>query len=182
MVYGVGGAPRGGGVVETTVGGGSRFHLHFPAAPAGVAPVPAPGAAAEVPSARGSETVLVVDDDAGVRSVLADALASHGYRVLEAVDGLAGILALRREPAIALVVLDMILPGMGGREVFRRLRAERPDVRVLLSTGFSEDGDAQEVLAEGGDGILRKPYRPQDLARRVREVLDRPPASAVAGR
>ena len=123
--------------------------------------------------------MLVVDDDAGVREVLVDALTSHGYRAIEAPDGHAALAALRREPSVALVVLDMILPGMGGREVFRRIRAERPDVRVLLSTGFSEDGDAQEVLAEGGDGILRKPYRPHDLAKRVREVLDRPPTTST---
>jgi DNA-binding response OmpR family regulator len=122
----------------------------------------------------------VIDDDAGVRDVLVDGLTAHGYRVLEASDGAAGLQALRRDPSIALVVLDMILPGMGGREVFRRIREERPGVRVLLSTGFSEDGDAQEVLAEGGDGILRKPYLPQDLAKRVRETLDRPPAAAPA--
>jgi CheY-like chemotaxis protein len=123
--------------------------------------------------------VLVVDDDPSVREVLVDALASHGYRTFEAPDGNAAVAVLRREQDVALVVLDMILPGMGGREVFRRIRAERPSVRVLLSTGFSEDGDAQEILAEGGDGILRKPYRPLDLAQRVREVLDAP---AVAPR
>jgi PAS domain S-box-containing protein len=176
MVYGVVRSHGGWVDVETAVGRGSRFHLHFPAAPAGAEVARAPGPATPAPSARGSESVLVVDDDASVRGVLVDALTSHGYRVLEAADGQAAVAVLRREPAVALVVLDMILPGMGGREVFRRIRAERRDVRVILSTGFSEDGDAQAVLAEGGDGILRKPYRPHDLAQRVREVLDRPRA------
>ena len=173
MVYGVvvrGHAGRVG--LETEVGQGSRFDLYFPVSPTRATPTPrAPRQ--EAPHAAGNETILVIDDDEAVRTVIREGLREHGYRVLEATDGPSGLAAIEAEPEVALVVLDMILPHMGGREVFRRLREARPGLPVVLSTGFSDEGDAREVLAQGGDGLLSKPYQPAVLAREVRAVLDR---------
>ena len=173
MVYGVvvkGHAGRIG--LQTEVGKGSRFDLYFPVSSTRAAPTPRPSRQ-EAPRAAGNETILVIDDDEAVRAVIREGLREHGYRVLEATDGPSGLAAIEAEPEVALVVLDMILPHMGGREVFRRLREARPGLPVVLSTGFSDEGDAREVLAQGGDGLLSKPYQPAVLAREVRAVLDR---------
>ena len=172
MVYGVVRGHGGFVEVESEPGKGTRFDLWFPQSQKPVERAArAPGSAAP----RGTETVLVVDDDDQVRTLIVSMLQSFGYRVVAAEDGTAGVAALVANPDVALVVLDMILPGFGGAEAYRRLRALRDDVRVLLSTGYTAAGDAQEILSKGGDGLLMKPYLPDDLARAVREILDRGP-------
>jgi PAS domain S-box-containing protein len=172
MVYGVVVRAHAGRVgVHTEVGKGSRFDLYMPVS--ATRPLPPPPKPREEAHAEGNETILVIDDDEAVRAVIRDGLREHGYRVVEAIDGPSGLAAIEAEPEVALVVLDMILPHMGGREVFRRLREARPGLPVVLSTGFSDEGDAREVLAQGGDGLLSKPYQPAVLAREVRAILDR---------
>ena len=117
-------------------------------------------------------TVLIVDDEENVRRVLQRILERAGYTVVVAQSGPEAIKLYReRGGAVDLVVLDVIMPRMGGQEVFRHLQEVDPGVKVLLSSGYSENGQAAEVLAEGARGFLQKPYDVETVLRRVRETL-----------
>jgi CheY-like chemotaxis protein len=95
-----------------------------------------------------------------------------GFQVLQASDGPQGVETFRRHAAeIDAVLLDLTMPGMNGEEVFRALRAIRPDVRVLLMSGYDEQEAAARFAGEGPAGFLQKPYRPEDLLRAVQQAL-----------
>jgi CheY-like chemotaxis protein len=116
-----------------------------------------------------------VDDEEMVLEVGEQLLARLGYRVLAAGGGEAALdLYERRNDEIDLVVLDMVMPGLSGGEVFDRMKAADPDVRVLLSSGYTIDGQAQEILDRGCRGFIQKPFDLETLSRKVREALDTP--------
>ena len=124
-------------------------------------------------AARGSETILLVDDEAMILSVGAELLKHLGYRVLTADSGKAALEKFAANAAaIDLVILDLIMPDVGGRETFERLRSISPNVRVLLSSGYSIDGEASEILDRGCNGFIQKPFNLQQLAQKLRSVLD----------
>jgi CheY-like chemotaxis protein len=105
-----------------------------------------------------------------------DILEDIGYHVLAAADGLEALEIYRGKTAqIDLVILDMTMPVMGGRETFEKLKELNPDVRAILSTGYSEDDRARQMLAMGVKAFVQKPYRIDDLASAVRRILDTPP-------
>jgi CheY-like chemotaxis protein len=121
----------------------------------------------------GSEHILVVDDEESVRAVVERILSQAGYTVLLAKDGHQAIDVYREQSTeIDLVILDIILPGIGGQEVFRYLLEINPQVRVLLSSGFSENGEATTILHAGAQGFLPKPFDLRDLLIKVRSLLD----------
>jgi PAS domain S-box-containing protein len=159
---------------ETTPGRGTTFRLLFPAAePADVAPAPeepaAPGAGAEA-------TVLVADDDPAVLEVVADYLTHTGYRVLTARSGEEALAVFARNPqAVDLVLLDLGMPGMGGRKCLRQLLRLRPAPRVLVASGYSPAEHADATVEEGAAGFVGKPYRLRELGARIREALANPP-------
>jgi PAS domain S-box-containing protein len=151
---------------------GTTFRVYLPAS----AKTPAGDAAPVAPAERsgGSETVLLVDDEEMIRDIGSQLLEKLGYRVLTASGGQEAVdLFLQNPSGIDLVILDMIMPGTGGKEVFKQIRAARSDARVLLSSGYSVDGQASEILRQGCDGFIQKPFNLQDLAEKVREILDR---------
>jgi len=115
--------------------------------------------------------VLVVDDEEIVREVATDILEGFGYRVLAADDGDVALEILRREPDVALVILDIIMKRMNGRETFEEMRKIRPDLKVLVSSGFDQKGPVGELLELGADGFIQKPYNMDDLLDKVRSVL-----------
>jgi CheY-like chemotaxis protein len=120
----------------------------------------------------GSGTVLIVDDDKGVRGTLRMLLTSMGFDVLEARDGREAIeVFAANADAIAAVVLDLTMPVLGGREVFDELRAVRPGVRVILSSGYDKDETMRRFGAKGLAGFLRKPYTSADLAEKLSAAL-----------
>ena len=120
----------------------------------------------------GCETVLVVDDETFIRDVTKEMLEDLGYRVLTAGSGEEAVsLFASGGGGIDLVILDMIMPGMGGGEVYDALRAMNPEVRVILSSGYSIDGMAREIMERGIREFLQKPFRIEDLSRKVRSVL-----------
>ncbi len=120
----------------------------------------------------GCETVLVVDDEDVVRDVTKEMLEDLGYRVLTAGSGEDAVSLFRsRGGGIDLVILDLIMPGTGGGEVYDALRAMNPEVRVILSSGYSIDGKAREIMERGIHDFLQKPFRMEDLSRKVRSVL-----------
>ncbi len=137
-------------------------------APAGVSALP------EGAAWRGVGLVLVVDDELMVRSLAKRVLERFGFRVMTAEDGLRALEIFRPHAAeIAVVLLDVTMPNLDGAETFREMRRLRPDVRVILSSGYDEREATRKVASEGPAGFLHKPYLPMDLIDRVREVLER---------
>jgi CheY-like chemotaxis protein len=148
---------------------GTRFNIYLP-----VATEAESAAVDETAEIRGTETILVVDDEAYVREICRDILASLGYEVLLAESGSDCInIFSRMRERIALVILDMIMPKMGGNEVFQRLRAMEPGLKVLLCSGYSSNGFAgiDNLLRGGANGFIQKPFSRQDIALAIRKAL-----------
>jgi CheY-like chemotaxis protein len=130
------------------------------------------GPSLEQAELRGDETILLVDDEAIIWDVVIDMLQSLGYTVVLASDGRECVEVYRENPGkIDLVLLDMMMPEMNGYDAYFALRDIDANVRVLLSSGYVNEADAQDVLAAGAAGFLKKPYRLVDLAQKIREVL-----------
>ena len=122
---------------------------------------------------KGSETVLIVDDEDIIRQLGADILEDVGYKVILATRGEEAIRLYQQQGKdIDLVVLDVVMPGMGGKETFRKLKEINPKIKVLLSSGYSTDGEVGEILKEGVEGMVQKPYKDEELIEKVREILD----------
>ena len=121
---------------------------------------------------HGSGTVLVVDDEESVRQTARNTLEHYGYRVLLARDGQEAVEVFRdAADQIDLVLLDLTMPRMGGEEVLRHLKAVRPSVRVLLSSGFNEVEAVRHFTGKGLAGFIQKPYSSGRLARRIKDAL-----------
>ena len=162
--------------VRSAPGQGACFLVYLPG-PVGEA-VPAPELPAD-PQDRGDETVLLVEDDAAVRDLVADVLRRRGYRVLEAVDGAAAAaLAGRHAGVLHLLVTDVVMPGMGGQDLARALLEAHPGLRVLLISGYSGERARDAVPPGRHVAFLQKPFSPGALARKVRELLDAPAGGA----
>ena len=120
------------------------------------------------------ETILVVDDEDMIWLVVIDMLNSLGYTVLLAENGKEAVEIYQSNPgAIDLVLLDMVMPVMNAHEAFPLLKAADPNVRVLLASGYVEEEDVQDLLSNGAISFMRKPYLLKDLARRIRDILDK---------
>jgi len=122
--------------------------------------------------AKGTGTILLVDDEEIVLEVGQKLLEAIGYRVLTARDGEQAI-QVHREYGdnIDVVVLDMVMPNMGGGEAYDRMREMNPGIRVLLSSGFTVDGEASEILERGCDGFIQKPFTIKQLSEKLSEIL-----------
>jgi PAS domain S-box-containing protein len=156
--------------VESTPGSGSTFNIHLPVAKAASEADLHP---ARVGPGRGTEAVLVVEDQIEVRTVIAAVLRRYGYTVLEAGDWAEAIAAsMEHKGTIHLLLTDMVMPGMDGRGLARMLRANRPDMRVLYTSGYSDDLMVREEVLDPRMAFLPKPFTPDTLLAKVREVLD----------
>ncbi len=123
-------------------------------------------------SDTGRETILLVDDEESNVSVTKELLENLGYRVIAAGSGQEAIaIFLEKKRVINLVILDMIMPGMGGGKTFDALLEIDPDVKVILASGYSINGEAQQILDKGCKGFIQKPFRINELSRKIREVL-----------
>jgi signal transduction histidine kinase/CheY-like chemotaxis protein len=162
---------HGGGIrVDSRPGKGTSFRVIFPASDQRVRPPEE----RPVTDLSGYGVVLVVDDDNYILQAVYVALESYGYSVLLANSGAVAIeLFEEHRDQIDLVLLDMLMPGMSGEETFRALRLIRPDVKVLLSTGYAPDEATQRFTEEGLAGFLRKPYDPDELAGEVQRIIER---------
>jgi len=155
--------------VYSQEGRGSTLHVYLPAIDSAVEEREVEGL--ELPT--GTETILLVDDEEMVRELEQRVLELCGYTVLMAEDSLQALEVYQAyQGEIALVVLDVIMPQSGGLECLRRLRELDPQVNVLISTGYTTDGSAQELVAEGALGVVEKPFRLKDFAVAVRAALD----------
>lgn len=169
MVYGIIRNHGGRIYVDSAVNQGTTFHIYLPAATTIVASTK-PEPPREAPF--GHETILLIDDERVILDVAGRILQRLGYAVLQAQDGEEAVrLFAERQHEIALVILDMVMPRLSGREVFRRLQALNPEVRVLLSSGYSTDDDTQAILHEGVIGVVQKPYVMNELAHAVKRAL-----------
>jgi PAS domain S-box-containing protein len=130
---------------------------------------------------RGNETVLVVEDDPGVRTITTLALKKYGYRVLEASDGPAALKVSSAHATIDLVVTDVVMPEMSGREVADRLRCSRPHCPVLFMSGHNEEMLVDRAATGMADSFIQKPFTPVALATKVRQLLDHPDRRAASG-
>jgi len=159
-------------------GKGTTFEIYFPRQN-GADKTPAQPNDSEV-AARGTETILVVDDEPTVRHLARAVLEGHGYKVLEASNGEEGILMVRdfKGPAIRLVLADVIMPLMGGKAMAELLNMTNPEIGILFSSGYSDEAITRYGVREPGVEFLAKPYTPTMLARKVREMLDKGSASA----
>jgi PAS domain S-box-containing protein len=158
--------------VYSEPGRGTTFKAYLPLVPAG-AEAPAEAAPAGPPP-RGTETVLLAEDEGPVRALARAVLEAHGYTVLEAADGRHALTAaaLHAGP-IHLLVTDLVMPGAGGRELAGRLREQRPGLKVLYLSGYTEDAVVRHGVLEAEADFLQKPFTREALARKVREVLSR---------
>jgi signal transduction histidine kinase len=156
--------------VYSEVGHGTAFKIYLPEFTGSLAELPP----AEVPvSPRGAETILIVEDEAAVRRMAARALAAQGYAILEAENGAEALEVLARGGSpIDLVLTDVVMPLVNGRELGERLSVERPGLRVLFMSGYTDDDIVRRGLLRPGSPFLQKPFMPGDLSRKVREVLD----------
>ncbi len=158
--------------VESEPGAGATFKVFLPciAAPAEAAPEPPD----EQIIRGGSETILVVEDEAPVRDLVCNLLAAHGYTILQAESG-AKALDLWRQgrESIDLVLTDLVMPDrMNGRELAEKLWADRPKLKVIFTSGYSADVVGKDFVLRRGLNYLQKPYHPQRLALAVRDCLD----------
>jgi PAS domain S-box-containing protein len=160
--------------VESVVGEGTTFFVYFPRAMVEVAASLPPPSGVVRPAAHGGELILVAEDEPSLRKVLTATLSDLGYRVLMTSDGQEAVHEFERHAGdIALVVLDVVMPRLGAREVYERMRAIRADAKVLLTTGYApESTRLGELLASARVPVLEKPFTTQALADKVRRAID----------
>jgi len=172
-VYGIVKQSGGNIGVYSEPGRGTTFRIYLPRIEEAAEAVEPGKAREQLP--RGSETILLVEDEAGVRTLAKTILQTHGYTVLDAAQGKdAFLLSGQHEGLIHLMVTDMVMPEMSGREVADRLKPLRPNMKVLFMSGFTDKAMVHHGELDRGMAFLQKPFTPQTLARKVREVLDAP--------
>ncbi len=169
MVYGIIKGHNGFINVYSEVGKGTTFTIYLPA-------TEKEAILEEKPSAeilKGGETILMVDDEEEILNSMKEIMGILGYHLLTAGNGPEALrIYEENKDWIDLVILDMIMPGMGGGETFDRLKAINSDIKVLLSSGYSVNGQASEIMARGCRGFIQKPVNIADLSQKIREVLD----------
>jgi len=173
-VYGI--VKQSGGYVsvESELGRGSTVRVYLPRVEEAAEPKPpAPGA----PPPGGPEVILLVEDEAAVRGLLTEVLEESGYRVLAAKDGPEALrVSQAHAGVIQLALSDMVMPGMSGRELIEGLLVTRPLTRVLYMSGYTDDAVVRRGLFDGEAAFIQKPFSPDALLAKVREILDATPA------
>jgi signal transduction histidine kinase/DNA-binding response OmpR family regulator len=159
--------------IESAPGRGTTVRLYLPrAAQASVHPQEAPPAEARPARPRAPHRILLVEDDGLVRRYARDQLLAMGYTVVEAQDGAQALAVIERGDAVDLLFTDVVMPGMSGRELVDLARAQRPALRVLYTSGYAQDAIVHDGRLDPGVQLLAKPYRREELARRVGAILD----------
>ena len=169
-VYGIVKQSGGAIAVDTAPGQGTTFRIYFPRVEDAVSGVA--DAEIDIERCRGTETILIVEDEAIVRAPARAYLQSLGYTVLEAANGADALRLAEDGAAIDLMVSDIVMPGMAGPELARRFRALRPDTPILLTSGYSDQSLRSGAPLPPDTGFLQKPFTPEGLIRRIRHLLD----------
>ncbi len=156
--------------VESAPGKGTLFEVYLPIT---IKPLPAVQATAETKLHRGTECILIAEDEDIIREMAQMALEGEGYKVIAAPDGAAALARYRRDwPTIALVIADMVMPHMSGPELLSKIKEINPNPRVIVSSGHSHELEGQRMLQHGCLAYLQKPYSTNALISLVRRVLD----------
>jgi two-component system, cell cycle sensor histidine kinase and response regulator CckA len=169
--------------VRSEVGQGTSFQVYFPRVPAPRRTAPRPVVVGPPP--RGTELILIVEDDPDVRQLLGNALRSQGYLVLVAANGVEAlrVVAEHKGPPLRLVISDVIMPRMGGQAMADSLQLNHPDLKILFTSGYTDAAIAHHGVLDPGVAFLAKPYGFSVLAHKVRDLLDQPaitPPAALA--
>jgi DNA-binding response OmpR family regulator len=172
MVQGIVAQSGGYSEVYSEPGQGTTFKIYLPAVAEAAAEAESPGV---VPAPEGQETVLVVEDQAEVRDYAVAALKTYGYRVIPAENaGVALLLCEQERGRIHLVLTDVVMPNVSGRELANRLCERWPGIKVLFMSGYTDNVVMQHGVLEQGAEFVQKPFSPEELARKVRAVLGPP--------
>jgi two-component system cell cycle sensor histidine kinase/response regulator CckA len=173
-VYGIVKQSGGSVWVYSEPGRGTTFKIYLPRADGETAP---PAAAVQPTTLEGTETILLAEDQEEVRAVMLTALGRHGYTVLVALNGDDALRIVREHPGpIHLLITDVVMPAMSGRELVSRVQASHPGIRVMYASGYTDDAIVRHGVLEAGVIFLQKPFTPTALLRKIREVLDAPRA------
>ena len=161
--------------VYSEPGHGATFKIYLPLVQAAVDPTRPAASSAEAET--GSETVLLVEDEEMVRTMIRACLEGAGYAILEApAPEVALRLSAEHPGRIHLMVTDVVMPGMSGRDMARRLSPARPDMKVLYLSGYTDEAIVRHGMLEPGLAFLQKPFTPAALRRKVRAIIDSSPA------
>ena len=172
-VYGIVKQSGGNIWVYSELGRGTTFKVYLPRVEETADPVEADAAPGDLP--RGTETILLVEDEEAVRTMACEILESCGYKVLEAADGAEAVAICEdQDCSIDLLITDVVMPRMDGREVAERLTAIRPQLRVLFMSGYTEIAIVHHGVLDKGANFIAKPFSMERLAHKVRELLDEP--------
>jgi two-component system cell cycle sensor histidine kinase/response regulator CckA len=156
--------------VYSEIGHGTTFNIYLPASDKELKEEKK-SLAGEI--LRGTETVLLVDDENTITDVVEKALTMMGYKVFLAGGGAEAIDVYKKnQDSISLVILDMIMPGLTGGKTYDLLKEINPQVKVILSSGYSFDGEASRIMARGCDGFIQKPFGIKELSQKIREIMD----------
>ncbi|KAF0243832.1 MAG: hypothetical protein FD180_3048 [Planctomycetota bacterium] len=155
--------------VESTPGHGSVFRVFFPPAVGATVHAPPPPAPVALPPGTGN--ILLVEDEEVVRKIAVQVLRAKGYNVIEAASGVSAVSLAREQTTLDLLLTDLVMPKMGGRELATLIREDRPDIRVVYMSGYSADSVMEGAAPEAGAAFLNKPFTPQELLRMVQEQL-----------
>ena len=154
--------------VNSMIGKGTTFDVYLPASKKKVVQK----TNLDREAFKGSETLLLIDDEDIIIDIGVQILERLGYRVLMARSGKEAIEIYRANKSkINMVILDMIMPDMGGGETYDRLKKINPEIQVLLSSGYSINGQASEIMNRGCNGFIQKPFNVEQLSRKIREIL-----------
>jgi two-component system, cell cycle sensor histidine kinase and response regulator CckA len=168
-VYGIVKQHNGFITVYSEPGMGTTFHIYLPAAQKIIEDRKSESAF----SKGGRETVLVAEDNEAVRELMRDVLIEYGYTVIEAIDGIDAIGKFKKTDKVDLLILDSIMPGKNGREVYDEISQIRPDIKVLFTSGYTRDTILDKGIEDKKFAFLSKPMSPDGLLEKVREVLDK---------
>ena len=170
MVFGIVKSHDGHISCHSKPGAGTAFKIYFPATEMEIAWDPE---ATLIMLSFGTETILLVDDEKAIRDLGKEILTEVGYKVLTASTGLEALdMYTKAQDEISLVILDFIMPGMGGKQCLEELLKIDPGVKVLISTGYSAESLPRETTEGGAVGFIRKPYKMKQMLQVVRNVLD----------
>jgi two-component system, cell cycle sensor histidine kinase and response regulator CckA len=173
-VYGIVQQSQGHIEVESELNQGTTFRLYFPAVLEGAR---SPGSFHGTTLPGGKETVLIVEDEAGVRGLAKQALEAHGYKVLAAANGEDALARCRNHGGdLDVILCDVVMPRMSGRELEEEIRGQWPDTRFIFMSGYTDDAMVRHGVARAESDFLQKPFTISGLLRKIREVLDRAPA------
>jgi CheY-like chemotaxis protein len=160
-----------GGHIEafSEIGKGSTFSVYIPASDREISMPQKPS----IKRMAGQETILVVDDEEKIRKICKENLNLLGYSVITADSGVRAIEIYRKKAKlIDIVVLDMIMPDLSGKDTYERLKQINPDVKVLLASGYTLEGQAKEILDSGCNAFIQKPFKIEQLSTMIRKVLE----------